>query len=250
LLLLFVATLHCTPPPRIDRAPEAAERLRLRQWMQRELPPPWSGNGWAHIDSPDGEFEGRIQLNVEAPARARLLFETSAAFGLVSERLAIALPGDGWVLTHQKRGDKLERSPFAESHLRQWLPLGQPADVFALISGLPPWPQSADISRLEQEARIVGVEDDGERLIYQLLGADGSDVYRLWMQGNQLTAFEWSVKGVSRLRIEYHDWQVRDGLPRPAVLRLAAPQSSVTAEVTLDDWQRREDFTDTDFEVY
>jgi hypothetical protein len=58
------------------------------------------------------------------------------------------------------------------------------------------------------------------------------------------------VKGVSRLRIEYHDWQVRDGLPRPAVLRLAAPQSSVTAEVTLDDWQRREDFTDTDFEVY
>jgi len=218
--------------------------------MQADLQLAWSGEGWAHVDTPDGEFEGKVQLNVDAPTRARLIFESAGAFGLVSERVAVALPGDGWVLTHQKRGDHLDRSPFAESRLRQWLPLGQPADVFALMSGLPPWPSTAELQRLQQDARIVRVEDGGRLLTYRLLSVDGSEVYLLQLADATLLSFEWRVQGQRRLRIEYHEWGTQNGLQRPAVLRIAAPQSSVTAEVTLDDWRRRDDFTDADFEVY
>ncbi|MDH3644732.1 MAG: hypothetical protein OES38_21680, partial [Gammaproteobacteria bacterium] len=208
--------------------------------MQTDLQLAWSGKGWAHVDTPDGEFEGKVQLNVEAPTRARLIFESSGAFGLVSERVAVALPGDGWVLTHQKRADQLDRLPFAESRLRQWLPLGQPADVFALMSGLPPWPSTQELGRLLRQARIVRVEKDGRRLTYRLLSIDGNEVYLLRLDDEVLVSFEWSVRGERRLRIEYHEWGTQDGLRRPAVLRIAAPQSSVTAEVTLDDWRRRD----------
>lgn len=242
--------VSCAPRPVINRLAEPSERLRLHEWMLADVQSAWSGKGWAHIDTPDGEFEGKIQLSIDAPERARLVFESSGAFGLVSERVAVALPGDGWVLTHQKRGDHLDRVPFAESRLRQYLPLGQPADVYALLSGLPPWPSTADIARLEQDARIVGVENDGRRLTYRLLSGDRNEVYLLELDNETLVTFEWRVQGERRLRIEYDEWGTRDGLRRPAVLRVAAPQSSVTAEVTLDDWRRRNDFTDADFEVY
>jgi len=210
----------------------------------------WSGKGWAHIDTPDGEIEGSVELNVEAPRRARLILESDGFFGMASERVAVALPGDGWVVTHRKRSDTLEREPFATSQLRQWLPLGQPEDFFALSSGLPPWPRALFADSLPPGVRIVGSEEEGRLLTYRLEPHLGDDSYLLRLENTTLRAFEWRVGGESRLRIEYDRWQTRNGLERPAILRVAAPQSSVKAEVTLDDWRRRSDFTAADFEVY
>jgi outer membrane biogenesis lipoprotein LolB len=247
---VVVLSTSCTAPARLDRVASPSELQRLRLWLQSDVELSWSGSGWARIESPDGEFEGNVQLNVDAPRRARFVLESGGLFGMVSERVAVALPGDGWVVTHQKRNDQLEREPFADSRLRHWLPLGQPQDLFALSSGLPPWPHAQDWEALWPGARIIASEKKGRILTYRLLSEAGDEAYLLRLDENTLQAFEWWADGERRLRIEYDDWQTQDGLERPATLRLAAPQTSVKAELKLDEWRQRRDWTAADFEVY
>jgi hypothetical protein len=249
--LALLTDLSCTAPARIDRAADPSELQRLHHWLQADVHLSWSGTGWAHIETPDGEFEGNVQLNVDAPRRARFVLESGGMFGLVSERVAVALPGDGWVVTHQKRNDQLDREPFEESRLRHWLPLGRPEDLFALSSGLPPWPRTPTAGDADwSDVRIVGVQENGRILTYRLAPSTGDSTFLVRLDGPTLRAFEWWSGGTRRLRIEYDDWQTQDGLERPATLRLAAPQTSVKAEVTLDEWRQRRDWTAADFEVY
>lgn len=250
LWLLLIGVVGCSPSPRIDRAPDGAEILRLHNWLRSDRVVSWSGSGWAHIDTPDGEIEGSVQLNIDSPLRGRWVLESSGMFGMVSERVVVALPGDGWVLTHQKRADALERVPFAESRLRHHLPLQRAADLFALASGLPPWPADSEPGHLETGVRIVAAEKEGQVLTYRLRAAEETSFFLLRLEGETLSSFEWWVEGERYLKIDYDRWQTQGGLTLPSRIRIEAPQSSVIAEVTLDSWQRRDDFTAADFEVY
>jgi len=247
---MLLAIVACSPPQRIDRAPDASESLRLQNWLHSGKVVTWSGSGWAHIDTPEGEIEGSVQLNIDAPNRGRMILESGGMFGMVSERVAVALPGDGWVVTHQKRADALERVPFAESRLHQYLPLQRAADLFALTSGMPPWPAGTESQQLESGARIVAAENDGKTLTYKVLAEEAASFFLLRLEGKTLSSFEWWVGGERHLKIDYDRWKTLGGLALPSRLRITSSQSSVMAEVTLDSWQQRDDFTAADFEVY
>ena len=87
-------------------------------------------------------------------------------------------------------------------------------------------------------------------MTYKILSEDGTAFFLLRLEEEMLSSFEWWIAGERHLRIEYDHWQTQGGLALPTTLRIAAPQLSVTAEVTLDHWRQRDDFTAADFEVY
>ena len=117
LLLALVVVARCGPPPRLDRAPDAAELARLAALAR--VPPrcTWSARGHARLTAPEGTVEGALQAAVDLPARLRVEVRSRALFGLVGDRLVVALPGDGNVLLYRAGTDHLERMSFGASVL-------------------------------------------------------------------------------------------------------------------------------------
>jgi hypothetical protein len=167
---------------------------------------------------------------------------------MVGERVAVSLPGDGHVLFYRKRSDMLERLPFAESRLADLVPGRSMSGLFALTAGRPPWPRGKPPSDLAQRVRVVGEEDGGAKLDYEIRLEDATQVFRFRLQRERMERFEWWVRGVRQLEVRYDRWRALALGEQPGRLRVRGPD--LEAEVVLDRVEPRSDFTDRDFEVY
>ena len=140
LLLCGSGLVACGGPPRLDRAPDAAELQRLAALTGSPPRQAWSSKGHARLTTPDGTVEGALQAVVDLPDRLRVELRSRALFGMVGERLVVAVPGDGHLLMYRARADALERAPFSDSELAHFLPTGSLQELHALVTGRPPWP--------------------------------------------------------------------------------------------------------------
>ena len=210
----------------------------------------WSGHGYARLQTDAGEVEGRLEVRIDAPTRAWLRVTGSGMFGMVSDGLTIALPGDGSVLTHRARTDELQRFRYDETIASTLTPNRQSRDVFALALASPPWRDGQVPVDLEARTRVVAVDDGGRSVEYRIVLPDGGGDYVLRLDGERLVRWEWWHAGRKRVEARYERWQDRDGLVLPARIIVQAVSDDVRAEVDLDEWVRRDDFTGRDFEVY
>jgi hypothetical protein len=239
----------CGAPARVDRAPDVAELARLRAGVAGVAAQRWSAQGYARLQTDDGEVEGRLEVRIDAPTRAWLRVTGSGVFGMVSDGLTIAMPGDGSVLTHRARTDELQRFRYDETIASTLTPNRQSSDVFALALASPPWRDGQVPGDLEARTRVVAVDDGGRTVEYRIVLPDGGD-YVLRLEGERLVRWEWWQSGRKRVEARYERWQDHDGVVLPARILVQAATDDVRAEVHLDAWVRRDDFTLRDFEVY
>jgi hypothetical protein len=240
----------CGGPARIDRSPDVAELAQLHAGLAGITTHRWSASGYARLRSQSGEVEGHLELRIDAPIRAWLRVTGSGMFGIVSDGLTIAMPGDGFVLTHRARTDELQRFRYEETIASTLTPHRQSGDLFALALASPPWRDGQLPADLEARTRVVGVEDAGRTVEYLVALPEGAGDYRLRLDGQRLVRWEWWLGGQKQVEARYERWQERGGLLLPARIILHAAAEDVRAEVDLDEWMRREDFTPRDFEVY
>jgi hypothetical protein len=206
--------------------------------------------GHAHVLSRQGEFEGAMTALMEPPARLRVEMRSKALFGMVGERLVVAMPGDGHVLLFRDRQDTLERQTLQESDLGRLLPTGEPGELQALIAGRPPWPGGRVPEDLQGVTRVLQSRDAG-RTLQVVVEVPGTDcTFELETRDGRLRRFAWAKPGRERLEVRYERWRTWDGLERPTRLRLEIPGEGLRAEIDLERAEARRGLTERDFEVY
>lgn len=238
----------CAPPPALDRAPDGSELQRLAALLAGPPSSGWSAEGHARLASPEGEVEGALHIALDPPGRARLEIRASALFGLVGERLVVAMPGDDHVLVYRARGDSLQRLPWRETGLSKLLPAGTPAELHALVAGRLPWPGGRPPSDLAARTRIS--RQKGDFLEYRVQLPDSGCVLEVQLEAGRLKQLGWRSAASGQVVVRYDRWRRVGELPQPARLRLSAPQEGLVAEFALEALRRRDDFTPRDFEVY
>lgn len=246
-VLLPVVTLlfSCGTPPSLSRAPEPAEWEMLQASIPSVPLCSWSGSGYARLASTEGDVEGDLEVRVDGATRAWLRVSGRAAFGLVADGMVVALPGDGWVLTHRRRTDELQRFRLEESVASTLTPHPRLVDWVALATGAL-WEATGEPSH----TRVVHSEDGGRTVTYQLDVPEAGGYYRVRLGTVGLERCEWWRDGAKRLEVRYGRWANQDGLRLPAQIQIIASQDDVRVHLQLDAWRRRDDFTSRDFEVY
>lgn len=247
-VLVLALCCGCTPPPPIDRAPELVELQRLESLLAGPPAWGWSGEGHARLSSRDGEVEGALRVALDPPARARLEIRAAALFGLVGERLVVALPGDDHVLVYRAREDSLQRLPWQQTDLARLLPAGTQAEMHALVAGRLPWPGGRPPADLAARTRIS--RQGRDLLEYRVQLSAPAGVLEVQVQEGRLSQLVWYGESLGRVVVRYDRWRQFEEQLQPARLRLSAPEEGLEAEFDLETLRRRNDFTARDFEVY
>jgi len=250
LLLTTSGLVACGGPPRLDRTPDAVELERLTSLAGAPPRQAWSTRGHARLSSPDGTVEGNLQAVVDLPERLRVELRSRALFGMVGERLVLSLPGDGHLLMYRARADALERSPFADSELARYLPTGSLAELHALVTGRPPWPQGRPPEDLAARTRLVGRSEDGRNLEFRVQLSSPQAVFELRLRDGVLEQWGWEGAEGRRLVVRYDRWRRWGELELPGRLRLQAPREGMEGEILLEAIEARDGLAAADFEVY
>lgn len=228
----------------MGRAADPAAVQRLLESTCSAAPGAYWGRGRARFASADGELEGAFEIRVEPPRRAWAEVRSSALFGLVGERVVVALPGDGHVIVFQERALRLDRVPFEASVVAGAGPWGGVEELQALLAGQVPWPDG--IPPEGAEARIGRSSVD---VVVPVAPPRGPGEVRLRFEADRLRRFEWWVEGARALEVTFDDHVHLGAAWRPRRVRLHAGPAGLRADLRFEEFELRAGFTDRDFEV-
>ncbi len=204
--------------------------------------PRFEATGRARFTPRDGaEIDGRVAVRVDPPARVWVEMRGSAVFGLVGDRQVLAAPGDGWLVTLQDRGDRLERLPFEQTWAADLAPAGSLAEILQMACGRLPWPPPASMVP-------PGLPGGTDVLEYDL-PAPARGRLRLLPQDGRLARLEWWVGGTLQVGLDYDRYVACGAAWLPSRVRIVAPGSGVRAEIQFDHVMARDSFSTVDFEV-
>jgi hypothetical protein len=189
-----------------------------------------------------------LTVRVVPPDKLWLQVHTKAMFGLVGERLTIVLPGDGYVLYHREREDRLERWEFSGSAAADFSPSATPADLVALATarlGAMNWMQD---NALESRIR-VSVEGEERTFSVEAPTGQAPGTLRISLRGRDPERVVWAAGSDRQLEVRYGSFLDSGTLRIPSQIDVRAPRAGVRATVRLDQVVPRAGFTAQELQV-
>jgi hypothetical protein len=239
----LLLALACGPPPEFRSAsPEDLARLDL---LCARVETAFAASGHTRFVGTDGEIEGDLDVRVAPPDRAWLQVRSRALFGMVGNTVEVSLPGDGYLLVHDQRDDRLERVPYDSTVAAAVCPAGGPGLLLALVGGKVP----CDLVRGAAGPATVSVSGGTTRLRLDLAAAAGGGILLIGMNGGDLVDLEWWVADERRLSVRYARYVPVGSGRIPTRIVAEAPTAGVRAEIDLRHPEPRAGFGPEAFEV-